>query len=140
MSRKPGRYRITTLAPFGLTIMEEPAARRFARASGANRYAIMRGMLEKDANPPLGDGGDATARELLAKAMERPRALSTRELATLLRTPDPKPLFEAALSLRRSVVGGGVALRGLVEISNICEKNCYYCYQIKEMSWCPIRE
>ena len=110
-----------------LTCRTEPAAHRFARASGANRYAIMRGMLEKDANPPLGDGGDATARELLAKAMERPRALSTRELATLLRMPDPKPLFEAARSLRRSVVGGGVALRGLVEISNICEKNCYYC-------------
>lgn len=29
MSRKPGRYRITTLAPFGLTIMEEQSAESF---------------------------------------------------------------------------------------------------------------
>lgn len=36
-------------------------------------------------------------------------------------------LFEAAHSKLLREIGRGVYLRGLVEISNICRKNCFYC-------------
>ena len=36
-------------------------------------------------------------------------------------------LFDAARQVRREVCGDVVYLRGLIEISNICAKDCYYC-------------
>lgn len=36
-------------------------------------------------------------------------------------------LFAKALEIKRERVGGGVYLRGLIEYSNICRKNCLYC-------------
>jgi biotin synthase len=36
-------------------------------------------------------------------------------------------LFHAAYKLKLSQVGNLVNLRGLIEIGNICRKNCYYC-------------
>ena len=36
-------------------------------------------------------------------------------------------LYEAAYNTKLSTVGDKVYLRGLVEISNICRKNCLYC-------------
>jgi len=36
-------------------------------------------------------------------------------------------LFKMAREVKRSHVGGAVFLRGLIEISNICQKDCYYC-------------
>jgi len=36
-------------------------------------------------------------------------------------------LFAAANQVRETCVGGGVLLRGILEISNVCERNCLYC-------------
>jgi len=40
---------------------------------------------------------------------------------------DLKPLFLAADARRKAVVGDTVHLRGIVEFSNYCERNCLYC-------------
>jgi len=36
-------------------------------------------------------------------------------------------LFEAADRVRKSIYGNKVFIRGLIEISNYCKNNCYYC-------------
>ncbi len=36
-------------------------------------------------------------------------------------------LFRRAVEIRDAAVGDGIWLRGLIEHSNICRKNCYYC-------------
>lgn len=36
-------------------------------------------------------------------------------------------LFARALEVKRAAVGNGVYLRGLIEYSNVCRKNCLYC-------------
>jgi Biotin synthase and related enzymes len=38
-----------------------------------------------------------------------------------------KALFEEANAVKASTIGNKVYLRGLIEFSNICQKNCYYC-------------
>ena len=38
-----------------------------------------------------------------------------------------KYLYAEANALKNSVIGNKVYLRGLIEFSNICSKNCYYC-------------
>lgn len=40
---------------------------------------------------------------------------------------DTVKLFKQAEKVRKSEVGKNVYLRGLIEISNICAKDCYYC-------------
>lgn len=56
--------------------------------------------------------------------------LSTPEIAAWLRETDAsrlQTLWDAADRLRRERVGDAVWLRGLVEISNRCSRNCLYC-------------
>ncbi len=56
--------------------------------------------------------------------------LSLAETERWLREPDEKPLEElwaAADAARRDTVGDAVHLRGLIEISNCCTRNCAYC-------------
>ena len=36
-------------------------------------------------------------------------------------------LFDRALRIRNETVGEGIYLRGLIELSNVCRKNCLYC-------------
>lgn len=36
-------------------------------------------------------------------------------------------LAEKAVNLRKSIYGTDVYIRGLIEVSNICKNNCYYC-------------
>jgi biotin synthase len=36
-------------------------------------------------------------------------------------------LFQHACKIKKKYIGDAVYLRGLIELSNICEKNCYYC-------------
>ena len=36
-------------------------------------------------------------------------------------------LFQAADEVRSQYVGEGVHLRALIELSNVCSKDCYYC-------------
>jgi len=46
-------------------------------------------------------------------------------------------LYAEANSVKASVIGNKVYLRGLIEFSNICNKNCYYCgirHDIKEVN------
>lgn len=51
------------------------------------------------------------------------------ELVELLNSAgdDRKALFAAAAAVKKEHVGNKVFFRGLVEYSNICSKNCYYC-------------
>ena len=68
---------------------------------------------------------------LLARAAERPFALSRGELARLV-SPDKTAeeraaLHAAAYAVKLRVSGPRVFLRGLVEIGNVCAKNCFYC-------------
>lgn len=45
-----------------------------------------------------------------------------------LASPDDKArLFQSASRIKCRVVGPRIYLRGIVEFSNICDKNCYYC-------------
>ncbi|MFA5069465.1 MAG: [FeFe] hydrogenase H-cluster radical SAM maturase HydE [Candidatus Omnitrophota bacterium] len=44
-----------------------------------------------------------------------------------LKTDDPGALFAAADSTRATRFGGEVHIRGIIEFSNFCAKNCLYC-------------
>ena len=66
---------------------------------------------------------------LIQRAVQAPDLLPE-EWAELLALTDyelQKILHRSASDLRVKLCGDAVALRGLVEISNICTKNCYYC-------------
>ncbi|MBQ6471930.1 MAG: [Victivallales bacterium] len=65
--------------------------------------------------------------KLIAKALAGPGRLAHDELVALLRDAPQEELFAAAYELKCRYVGRKVALRGLIEWSNICGKNCYYC-------------
>lgn len=50
------------------------------------------------------------------------------ELAALLRTDEfDWGLFSAAHVVRKSVYGDEVYICGLIEFTNYCKNNCYYC-------------
>ena len=51
------------------------------------------------------------------------------ELVYLLQTTgeEKQALFEKAATIKKETVGDIVYFRGLVEMSNICAKNCFYC-------------
>jgi len=55
--------------------------------------------------------------------------LSKADIITLLKAnkEDAVKLFEKALEVKTKTVGNNVYFRGLVEFSNICEKDCFYC-------------
>ena len=57
------------------------------------------------------------------------KKLSKESLVQLLAVTgdDEKALFGHAEKVKDENVGNTVYLRGLIEFSNICEKNCYYC-------------
>ena len=66
--------------------------------------------------------------ELLGQLLDGER-LSAADLATLLNTQGKacELIYQAADSLRQSVIGDEVHLRGIIEFSNICTNNCWYC-------------
>ena len=69
-------------------------------------------------------------RDLLARAVASPRALEREEMAALLSLEgdeEVSALFAAARSVKAAVCGRGVALRGLLEVGNVCDKDCFYC-------------
>ncbi len=75
-----------------------------------------------NAPPPLS--------ELLARASAAPGALSAPELARLVSLEAPEDraaLRSAAHAVKLRVSGARVFLRGLLEIGNVCAKNCLYC-------------
>ncbi|WP_027470183.1 [FeFe] hydrogenase H-cluster radical SAM maturase HydE [Saccharicrinis fermentans] len=55
--------------------------------------------------------------------------LDTKDIATLLQTEgdEQKLLFAKAQEVQLEYVGRKVFYRGLVEFSNVCAKNCFYC-------------
>ena len=68
---------------------------------------------------------DAILKRALAGAV-----LAEDELEFLLRLDDPagcEALYQAARELKYREVGRGVYLRGLIETSNLCTRDCLYC-------------
>lgn len=60
--------------------------------------------------------------------LEKQRNLTDGELRELLETEAcDAPLFARADAVRRQVYGREVYIRGLIEFSNYCKNNCYYC-------------
>jgi len=54
---------------------------------------------------------------------------SKEEIVALLNASgaDRQLLFERALEVKLREVGNKVYFRGLIEFSNVCSKDCYYC-------------
>ena len=66
----------------------------------------------------------------LAEKLYKEHSLSVDEYEKLISKRNEettKYLTEKADELRKSVYGNKVFIRGLIEISNICKNNCYYC-------------
>ena len=65
---------------------------------------------------------------LLLKA-EIGKPLSREEMVELLKIPGEYSvdLFAAANRVRENNVGNEIYLRGIIEFSNFCERNCLYC-------------
>ena len=56
------------------------------------------------------------------------RNLSDNELTALLQSDNyDNELFSAADKKRREIYGDEVYIRGLIEFTNYCKNNCYYC-------------
>jgi len=68
--------------------------------------------------------------DLLERCRTDPGGRTKEEIASLLRLTDPgdmAALWRAADTVRREKVGSDIHLRGLLEISNYCRRNCHYC-------------
>ena len=67
--------------------------------------------------------------ELIARA-EKGETLSVEELARLIaleNEEDCRRLYASAYRVKENLIGKKVFLRGLIEYSNICTRNCLYC-------------
>ncbi|MDR0436663.1 MAG: [FeFe] hydrogenase H-cluster radical SAM maturase HydE [Bacteroidales bacterium] len=53
--------------------------------------------------------------------------MNTTTIIDYLKTSDPSDLFAKAKQIKAETVGNKVYLRGLIEYSNRCAKDCYYC-------------
>lgn len=68
-----------------------------------------------------------TIRELIDKLIKT-KELSKYEWITLIENiDDTEYLFSKAREIRHKVYGKDVYIRGLIEISNYCKNDCYYC-------------
>ncbi|HAR95462.1 MAG TPA: [FeFe] hydrogenase H-cluster radical SAM maturase HydE [Deltaproteobacteria bacterium] len=67
------------------------------------------------------------AAEEIAHKLGLPRTPARDDIITLLEARDTEELFFAADRVRESCVGNAVHLRGIVEFSNHCLRNCLYC-------------
>ena len=66
--------------------------------------------------------------EQLIETLRTQRDLSDEKLTALItRESDDKDLFAAADAVRREHYGTDVFLRGLIEFTNVCQNDCYYC-------------
>ena len=70
-------------------------------------------------------------RENLVEKLIRDHELSKAEYALLLRRADDPQVTECiakeAVRLRKKYYGDKVYTRGLIEFTNYCKNNCYYC-------------
>lgn len=67
---------------------------------------------------------------LLIEKLKTEHSLSLEEYAFLIENQSAKAaemLAEYAVEVRRKVYGNAVYIRGLIEISNICKNDCFYC-------------
>lgn len=66
--------------------------------------------------------------DLLGRLQNR-EALSANELSLLLAAQGKacELIYTAANTLRREIMGEDVHLRGIIEFSNVCRNNCWYC-------------
>ncbi|MBO4620480.1 MAG: [FeFe] hydrogenase H-cluster radical SAM maturase HydE [Victivallales bacterium] len=66
--------------------------------------------------------------ESIVQQLRETRTLPDTELTALLESPaHDAELFAAADAVRREHYGDAVFLRGLIEFTNHCKNNCYYC-------------
>ena len=68
--------------------------------------------------------------EILGRAKAQRHALTRDELAFLLTLTDPaerRALYAAAYEVKVRAVGKVVSLRGIIEMGNVCAKDCFYC-------------
>ena len=64
----------------------------------------------------------------LAEKLAENHDLNDEEMLSLLSTAEyDTELFERADSIRRKIYGGDVYIRGLIEFTNYCKNNCFYC-------------
>ena len=73
--------------------------------------------------------GGLPVRTLLHR-LERERDLTDRELLALITLNDPeaeRDLARRAEQVRQAVYGKDVYIRGLIEFTNYCKNDCYYC-------------
>ncbi len=69
-------------------------------------------------------------KETLRRAVAAPYALCRTEVRELLTSPDDsieEALFDCARQVKAKVGKTDVLPRGLIEVSNICQKDCHYC-------------
>lgn len=59
--------------------------------------------------------------------LEQTRDLDDESLKKLITLEESAPLFERALARRKAIYGNQVYIRGLIELTNYCKNNCYYC-------------
>ena len=53
--------------------------------------------------------------------------MTKNEIIDYLKCPDPSELFAQADRVRKQFCGDGVYLRGIIEFSNYCKRDCFYC-------------
>jgi len=53
--------------------------------------------------------------------------MTSNQIIEKLSVSEPASLYAEANAVKISTIGNKVYLRGLIEFSNICRKNCYYC-------------
>lgn len=60
--------------------------------------------------------------------LEKEKHLSDEEMLSLLKTDEyNEALFSAADKVRKSIYSDSVYIRGLIEFTNYCKNDCYYC-------------
>ena len=68
--------------------------------------------------------------EIIERGVAAPKALGEDELAALIALDDAgavRELRAAAYGLKLKYSGKGLAMRGIIELGNVCEKDCLYC-------------
>lgn len=85
-------------------------------------------ILSEDSGERGRDAGREKAVREAVRRLREERDLPDGQLSLLIESPEAGPvLAEAADQVRREIYGTDVYIRGLIEITNYCRNNCYYC-------------